>query len=178
MTWIKMKNIVLIIPNISKMFLISTYKLCQAPNTKKCRKEYKWRGRMALVWCVFMWELLPSIYSKAMVGFSTSAHATVVGEITRKHHVEGEARWCILGCGHTRTRGGSSRHRLRSVSSLVGLGHCYVDGWPGFARYMGLLFILLRGFCFYAFQVAHFDSISMCFMSMPCKTMILRYLWK
>ena len=152
MRWIKMKNIVLIIQNIFKMFLISNYKLCQAPNTKNSWKEYKWRGRMALVWCVFMWELLPSIYSKAMVGFSACAHATVIGETTRKRHVEGEARRCSRGapwCG--RTRAGSSRHRLHSVGSLVGLGHCYVGGWPRFARYMGLLFILLHGFCFYAF---------------------------
>jgi hypothetical protein len=39
MTWIKMKNIVLIIPNIFKMFLISNYKLRQAPNTKNSKKN-------------------------------------------------------------------------------------------------------------------------------------------
>ena len=36
------------------------------------------------------------------------------------------------------------------------------------------LFICL--FC--AFLVAHFDSISMGFMYMPYKTMILQYMWK
>jgi hypothetical protein len=34
-----MKNIVLIIPNIFKMFLISNYKLCQAPKTKNSKEN-------------------------------------------------------------------------------------------------------------------------------------------
>jgi hypothetical protein len=56
---------------------------------------------MALVWCVREERPLPSIYSKAMVGSSICAHATVIGETTRKHHMEGEARQCSWGCRRT-----------------------------------------------------------------------------
>ena len=48
MTWIKMKNIVLIIPNIFKMFLISNYKLCQAPDTKNSKNNTSGEGEWLL----------------------------------------------------------------------------------------------------------------------------------
>ena len=65
MTWIKMKNIILIIPNIFKMFLISNYKLRQAPNTKNSKKNTSGEGEWLLCG---VWELSPSIYSLSMVG--------------------------------------------------------------------------------------------------------------
>ena len=161
-----MMNIVWIIPNIFKMFLISNYKLCQAPNTKNSKKNTSGDGEWLLCGVCLCESSSPLFIAKL---WSVSLHVPLQPSQGRP---PGSARG--RGC----TKGGSSRHRLRLVGSLVGLGHCYVGGWPGFARYMGLLFILLRGFCFYAFQVAHFDSISMCFMYMHCKTMILQYMWK
>ena len=70
-----MKNIVLIIPNIFKMFLISNYKLCQDPNTKNSKKNTSGEGNGSCEVCV-RGEASSSIYSYGNNGLEEiSMHA-------------------------------------------------------------------------------------------------------
>jgi hypothetical protein len=164
-----MKNIVLIIPNIFKMFLISNYKLCQAPKLKivkriqvgRClRCESPPHLFIAMAWSV--WRIFPCMPT-------CNRH----GEFTRRRHVEGGGGWRRWGCGCT--LGAAAPRGSLPATAFCMVVCCWarstampVVGLDWMGRWASLFICL---FC--AFLIAHFDSIPMYFLYVSYKTMIL-----
>ena len=136
---------------------------------------------MALLWCVR--EGRPPLLYIAMRmsvwrRFPCMPTCNRHGGATRRCHMKGGGGWRPWGCRHTL---GASAPRCGRLATAFRMVVCswarsvampvLVPDWMG--RWATLLICL---FC--AFLVVHFDSISMCFIYMPCKTMILQYMWK